>query len=73
MKNEIKKDHLLTSLLFSAENVKYQVKLRGETWKDSLAKLGGPEYKELANRIKEAVNILSFIISFRHFFDFQIG
>ena len=73
MKNEIKKDHLLTSLLFSAENVKYQVKLRGETWKDSLARLGDPEYKELANRITKAVNILLFIISFRHFLIFQIA
>ena len=52
-----KKELLLTSLLFSAENVKYQVKLRGETWENYLAELGSTKYAELANRIEKAVNI----------------
>ena len=52
-----KKKLLLTSLLFSAESVKYKIKLKGETWKDSLAVLGSKKNAELADRIKEAVNI----------------
>ena len=52
-----KKELLLTFLLFSAENVKYQVNLRGETWENSLAELGSTRYAELADRIKKAVNI----------------
>ena len=56
-----KKRLLITSLLFSAENVKYQVKLRDETWENSLAKLGSTKYAELADRIKKAVNI-SFLL-----------
>ena len=58
---ENKKKHLLTSLLFSAENVKYQVKLRGETWEYSLAEVESTKYAELADRIKKAVNI-SFLL-----------
>ena len=54
---EQKKELLLTSLLFSAENVKYQVKLRDETWENYLAELGSTKYVELANRTKKAVNI----------------
>ena len=61
VENKKKKRLLITSLLFSAENVKYQVKLRGETWKYSLAKLGSTKYAELADRIKKAVNI-SFLL-----------
>ena len=48
---------LFSSLLFSAENVKYQVKLRGETWENSLAELRSKKYAELADRIEKAVNI----------------
>ena len=59
---ENKKKHLLlTSLLFSAENVKYQVKLRGETWEYSLAEVESTKYEELAERIEKAVNI-SFLL-----------
>ena len=47
--------------LFSAENVKYQVKLRGETWEYSLAEVESTKYAELADRIKKAVNI-SFLL-----------
>nr|XP_058971271.1 uncharacterized protein LOC131797634 [Pocillopora verrucosa] len=38
-----------------AENVKYQVKLRDETWQNYLAELGSTKYVELANRTKKAV------------------
>ena len=61
VENKKKKRLLITSLLFSAENVKYQVKLTGETWENSLAKLGSTKYAELADRIKKAVNI-SFLL-----------
>ncbi|CAH3162903.1 unnamed protein product [Pocillopora meandrina] len=38
-----------------AENVKYQVKLRGETWEYSLAEVESTKHAELADRIKKAV------------------
>ena len=63
-KTKKKKRLLITSLLFSAENVKYQVKLRGETWEYSLAKLGSTKYAELADRIKKAVNLLFLFVMF---------
>ena len=72
MKNK-KKELLLTSLLFSAENVKYQVKLRDETWENSLAELGSTKYVELADRIKKAVNISLLLFLFVSFLIFQIS
>lgn len=66
-----KKELLLTSLLFSAENVKYQVKLRGETWENYLAELGSTKYPELANRIKKAVNISLLLFLFVIFWFFK--
>ena len=73
VKNKKNKELLLTSLLFSAENVKYQVNLRGETWENSLAELGSTKYVELADRIKKAVNISLLLFLFVSFLIFQIS
>ncbi|XP_022801143.1 contactin-3-like [Stylophora pistillata] len=39
-----------------AESVNYQVKLRSEGWKDSLANSSSKDYKKLVDRVKKAVN-----------------